>query len=168
MVDEREVKSRTRVKREMEARQALGERLIDLPDARLVKLALPEDLLEAIRLARRLTKRGALRRQRQYIGVLMRSLDIEPIERALAETDHHRELEKRAFHRAERCRDRLIEGDASCFEELITEYPRMDIQHLRSLVRNACRETAAGKPPRSSRLVFRFLTDLFSSTEAPS
>jgi len=168
MGEAREARSRTQVKREMEARQALGERLIELPEARVERLGLPGELLEAIRLARRLTKRGALRRQRQYIGVLMRSLDIEPIERALAETDHHRELEKRRFHRAERCRDRLVEGDQSCFEELITEFPQMDIQHLRSLVRNALREAEAGKPPRSSRLIFRFLTDLFSSTEAPS
>lgn len=168
MGEEREVRSRTQIKREMETRQALGERLIQLPDSRLEKLGLPGELLEAIRLARRLTRRGALRRQRQYIGVLMRSLEIEPIERALAETDHHHELGKHRFHKAERCRDRLIEGDSSCFEELITEYPLMDIQHLRSLVRNARKEAAAGKPPRSSRLVFRFLTDLFSSTEAPS
>ncbi len=167
--EESEQKSRTQQKREVEAKQALGVRLIALPDSRLEKLSLPSELLEAIRLAKRLTKRGALRRQRQFIGVLMRSLDTGPIEQALAGLDHKRELEKRQFHRAEEYRDRLQAGDNSCFEELITGFPNIDIQHLRSLVRNAGREEAAGKPPRAARLIFRYLTELFSTgeTETP-
>lgn len=168
MDDELEIKSRTQIKHEVEAKQKLGLRLAELPDSRLEKLDLPAELLEAIRLYRRLTKRGALRRQRQFIGVLMRSLETGPIERALAELDHNRELEKRQFHRAEECRDRLLAGDNSCLEALISEYPLMDIQHLRGLVRNAGREAEAGKPPRSTRLIFRYLTSLFSTKDDPS
>ena len=168
MEDELEIKSRTRIKREVEAKQALGLRLAELPDSRLERLDLPTELLEAIRLYRRLTKRGALRRQRQFIGVLMRSLETGPIEQALAELDHRRELEKRQFHRAEECRDRLLAGDNSCLEELIAEYPLVDIQHLRGLVRNAGREAEAGKPPRSARLIFRYLAGLFSAEEEPA
>jgi ribosome-associated protein len=167
MDDEQEPKSRSQLKREVEEKQALGERLIELPDSRLAKLGLPEELLEAIRLARRLTKRGALKRQRQFIGVLMRSLETGPIERAMAELDHRRELEKEKFHRAEQCRDRLLAGDNSCLEELIAEFPRVDIQHLRGLVRNAGREEAAAKPLRASRLIFRYLSDLFTSQVEP-
>ncbi len=168
MDDEMEVKSRSQLKREVEAKQVLGLRLADLPDDRLEKLGLPPELLEAIRLYQRSTKRGALKRQRQYIGVLMRSLETEPLERALAELDHNRELERRQFHRAEQCRDRLLEGDPACLEELINEFPEADIQHLRRLVRNAGREAEAGKPPRSSRLIFRYLADLFSTVREPS
>lgn len=168
MGDELEAKSRTQLKHEVEQKQGLGLRLAELPGSRLEKLDLPQELLEAIRLYRRLTKRGALRRQRQFIGVLMRSLETAPIERALAELDHHRELEKRQFHQAEQYRDRLLAGDTSCLEELIAEFPQVDVQHLRGLVRNAGREEAAGKPPRSSRLIFRYLTELFGSGEKPS
>jgi len=53
--------------------------------AQLRQLALPESLLEAILEAQRLRSRVALARQRQYIGRLMREVDSEPIERALAE-----------------------------------------------------------------------------------
>jgi ribosome-associated protein len=168
MDDELEIKSRSQVKREVEAKQQLGLRLADIADARLEKLGLPPELLEALRLYRRLTKRGALRRQRQYIGVLMRTLETAPIERALAELDHNRELEKRRFHRAVQCRDRLLEGDDACLEELIDGFPDVDIQHLRALVRNAGREAEAGKPPRSTRLIFRYLTDLFSAANDPA
>lgn len=165
MCDEQEIKSRTQLKREVEAKQALGERLIALPYSRLEKLDLPEELLEAIRLAQRLTKRGALKRQRQYIGALMRSLETGPIERAMADLDYIREQDRRRQHRAEQCRERLLEGDTSCLEELITEFPGMDVQHLRSLVRNAGKEAEADKPPRSARLIFRYLTELFSAGE---
>jgi ribosome-associated protein len=168
MHDEQEPKSRTQLKREMEARQELGERLVDLPRAKLEKLDLPDELLEAIDLAQRLTKRGALKRQRQYIGVLMRSLDAGPIERAMAAMDQGREQEARLQHRAEQCRDRLLAGDDGCLQELINEFPDIDIQHLRGLVRNAGRETEAGKPPRSARLLFRYLRELFSTGESKS
>jgi len=167
MYDDQEPKSRTQVKREVEAKQALGERLIELPRSQLDKLDLPGELLEAIALAQRLTKRGALKRQRQYIGVLMRTLDTGPIERSMAALDQGREQEKQRFHRAEQCRDRLLAGDDGCLHELITEFPDIDIQHLRGLVRNAGREAEAARPPRSARLIFRYLSELFAGGEEP-
>jgi len=53
--------------------------------AQLRALQLPETLLEALLEAQRLRSRVALARQRQYIGRLMREVDAEPLERALAE-----------------------------------------------------------------------------------
>ena len=76
--------SRSARKRQAEAMQKLGVRLIELKEGELVALALPEPLQEAVREARRLRGRGALARQCQYIGKLMRDIDPEPIERALA------------------------------------------------------------------------------------
>jgi ribosome-associated protein len=76
--------SRSARKRQAEALQKLGVRLIALKSNELVALSLPEPLLEAVREAQRLRDRGALSRQRQYIGKLMREVDPEPIEKALA------------------------------------------------------------------------------------
>ena len=75
--------SRSARRRAAEHRQKLGVRLISLREAQLRPLALPAELLEALREARRLRGQSALARQRQYIGRLMRTLDPEPIERAL-------------------------------------------------------------------------------------
>ena len=75
--------SRSARKRAAETMQKLGVRLIGLRHEALQPLALPEELLEAIREARRLRGQSALARQYQYIGRLMRDLDPEPIERAL-------------------------------------------------------------------------------------
>jgi len=80
-LDERPSKSSR--KRAAHAAQALGERLIALKESDLVRLPLPESLLDAVREARRIKARGGLSRQKQYIGKLMRDLDTAAIEDAL-------------------------------------------------------------------------------------
>jgi ribosome-associated protein len=65
------------------AAQAFGEKLITLREADLVKLELPEPLLAAVREARGIRARGGLARQKQYIGKLMRDIDLAPLEKAL-------------------------------------------------------------------------------------
>lgn len=76
--------SKSARKRAYLALQQLGEELITLRDTDLETVPLDEDLLEAVLEARRIRKRGALRRQKQYIGKLMGRLDDpEPIRQAL-------------------------------------------------------------------------------------
>ncbi len=76
--------SKSARKRAYLALQQLGEELITLRDDDLETVPLDEDLLEAVHEARRIRKRGALRRQKQYIGKLMGRLDDpEPIRQAL-------------------------------------------------------------------------------------
>jgi ribosome-associated protein len=76
-------KSRTQKKNEDRALQRLGEQLVALPVGRLEAMELPDELLAAIELARKIRSHGARRRQIQYIGVLMRHIDPQPIETAL-------------------------------------------------------------------------------------
>jgi 5-(carboxyamino)imidazole ribonucleotide mutase len=76
--------SKSAMKRAALAAQKLGEALILLKDADLDALKLPERLCEAIRQARRIRSRAAGARQRQYIGKLMRAIDLLPIQAALA------------------------------------------------------------------------------------
>ena len=76
--------SKSAQKRAYLALQKLGEELITLRETDLETVPLDEDLLEAVHEARRIRKRGALRRQKQYIGKLMGRLDDpEPIRQAL-------------------------------------------------------------------------------------
>jgi ribosome-associated protein len=82
--------SKSARKREAHSLQKLGEHLATLKESELAQLPLPEVLLEALREAKRLKQRGALHRQRQYIGKLMRDIELEPLEAALAAiTDRH-------------------------------------------------------------------------------
>jgi ribosome-associated protein len=75
--------SKSARKREAIALQKLGERLVKMRPEDLATLPLTEPLVEAITEARRLTSRGALGRQHQYIGKLMRGEDIEALDAAL-------------------------------------------------------------------------------------
>ena len=71
--------SKTKLKAEADAQQDIGVKLTTLPSNKLAQLDLPERLLDAIKEANRITSNGALRRQRQYIGTLMREIDVTPI-----------------------------------------------------------------------------------------
>jgi len=83
-----EPKSKTQLKHEMLMLQALGEKLVKLKREQLAKIPLDEQLLTAIYEAQAIKSRGALRRQLQYIGRLMRDRDAIPIQTAFAKLHH--------------------------------------------------------------------------------
>lgn len=148
--------SKTRRKQEALALQALGEKLVRLSEEALFRLDLPELLRAAVLQARNLRAHGALRRQMQYIGKLMRSLDADSIAAQLAVLHGESDAAKAHFHAIERWRDRLIDDDAA-LTDWLAAHPDSDAQHLRQLIRNARKEIAQGKPPRASRALFRVL-----------
>lgn len=77
--------SKSARKREVIALQKLGEELITLKDSELQALQLHDELLDAVLEARRIKAHGALRRQKQYIGKLMRHIDPEPLRARLSQ-----------------------------------------------------------------------------------
>jgi len=151
--------SRSQLKRDAENAQAWGERLIKLNPEQLATLNLSDNLHEAILLAQRISSNGALRRQKQYIGKLMREEDLAPIEAQFAQWDNHSRLETARLHELERWRERLITADAA-LGELMQAYNNVDVQHVRNLVRNARKEQAANKPPKAARELFQYLRHL--------
>jgi ribosome-associated protein len=76
--------SKSARKREYIALQKLGEELITLKISELESLPLEDELREAVLEARQIKAHGALRRQKQYIGKLMRHIDPEPLKAELA------------------------------------------------------------------------------------
>lgn len=156
---EAEPLSKTRRKAAMDDLQEIGVKLIDLPKDKLAKLSLPERLLEAVQDAKRITANGAKKRQKQYIGSLMRDIDAAPIIDQLQRWEGKHTAEAAHFHQLERWRDRLLSEDAA-LSEFIKQYPHADSQQLRTLIRNGHREQAASKPPKSSRELFRLLREV--------
>ncbi len=150
--------SKTRRKAAMQTLQALGEELIALNRERLAQLDLPEALLDAVREAQRITSHGALARQKQYIGRLMRGINTASITERLERWKGTHQAENAHFHQLERLRARLLEGDAA-LAEYLRDHPAADSQQLRALIRNARKEAEAGKPHRSSRELFRLLRE---------
>ncbi|MBQ9579358.1 MAG: DUF615 domain-containing protein [Ottowia sp.] len=159
--------SKTARKAQSAALQALGERLVTLPAAQLDALQLPERLLAALDEARHIRDFGALRRQRQFIGRLMRQLDEEQLDaiRATFEARDATSAEHTALlHAAEGWRERLMQSDAA-LSEWLAQHPHSDAQRLRALLRQARKDAAAqqGSPtPQGSRAwreLFRLLRD---------
>lgn len=152
--------SKTKRKRAMDALQDLGGELVDLSNDQLKQLNLPDTLLIAVKDAKKLTNaRGAQKRQLQYIGRLMRDIDPEPIQ---AKMDEWKGVSKEAtikLHLLERWRERLLENE-SALGEFLASYPGVDVQYLRTLIRNAHKERDASKPPKSSRALFKLLREI--------
>lgn len=156
--------SKTRLKAEADAAQEIGRKLVELPKDKLKKLMLEESLMDAISEAKRITSNGAIRRQMQYIGRLMRETDLAPIVEQLQKWEGKHQEENARFHHMERWRSRLLEDDQA-LQDFIQAFPAVEVQQLRTLIRNAHKEAAAHKPPKSSRELFKLIRQVMEQAE---
>lgn len=152
--------SKSQLKREASALQALGERLVELSPAQLNRIPLSEALREAVVEAQRIRQRGGRRRQLQFIGKLMRQVDAEPIAAAVQALDAQGLRAAAAQRRVEQWRERLLAEGDTALAELLEACPEADRQQLRQAVRSARQEQQAGRPPRAQRALLRLLRDL--------
>ena len=156
--------SKSSLKREMHDLQALGAELVALSVDQLKKIDLPEDLRDAVRDAQRFTQHEAHRRQLQYVGKVMRTIDPAPIREALDEIKGLSAAATARMHALERLRTRFLE-DEKVIGEIAETWPQADLQHLRQLRRNALKEQQQGKPPRAYRELYRELRELQKAAE---
>jgi len=150
--------SKSQKKRDVEALQDMGALLVELPDAQFKRIVLPEELREAVAACRKITQNGALRRQKQFIGKLMRSVDPAPIQAQLDAFSGASAAETAKLHQAEKWRDKLI-ADNEALTLFLNTYPDTDATHLRQLIRNARDEAARSKPPKAFREIFRVIRE---------
>ena len=161
--EEQQPLSKTQRKQAMEDLQDLGEELVELSSDRIKKIDIPENLRDAVKAAQRMTRKDeAKRRQMQYIGKLMRSVDVDPIREALSLVRGESASETAKLHRLERLREELL-ADEKGLHEIATLFPSVDLQHLRSLRRAALKEREQNKPPRSYRAIFQLLKEIEQS-----
>lgn len=145
------------LKRQARDVQDLADRLIQAPEDLVAGLDLPEKLADAIALARRITSHGALLRQRQFVGKLMRGVDPEPIRKALEADAQAARLEAVQFRRAERWRDRLVDERNTAIREFLVEFPAAEAAELSQLVAAAAAERSTGKLAGAGRELFRWV-----------
>ena len=150
--------SKTARKRELHALQQLGEQLITLQDADLERLPLDEQLADAVSAARRMKSHGALRRQKQLIGKLMRNVDAEPIRQALAGIESRGNADKRLFAVAERWRDRVID-DGNDAVVAFRQETGADCDDLQVLVGELERAMSDRARKTVKRRIFRAIND---------
>jgi len=154
--------SKSQLKREMTALQKLGEELVAEPRDRVKRVPMPEDVRDAILECQQIKDHEGRRRQMQYVGKKMRSLDEDEIAAIQRTLDSWRGLSKAdtaAMHALERRREKLLKDD-NALTELLAQHPDLDVQQLRTLIRNARKEQAENKPPKAYREIFQILKQL--------
>lgn len=160
--------SKSELKRQSNELQKLGEQLIDAPRDRVKRVPMPDEVKDAILMAQTITNHEGRRRQLQYVGKMMRSLDEEEvavIQRTIESWKGTSKAEAAALHALERRREKLL-ADDKALTQLLGEHPELDAQHLRTLIRNARKEQAENKPPKAYREIFQILKDLAKAPKA--
>lgn len=164
--EEYERPSKSQRKREMTALQKIGEQLVNESPDRVKRTPMPENLRDAILECQRIRNHEGRRRQLQYIGKIMRSLDedtIAAINRTIESWKGLSKAETLFMHALENQREKLLASETT-LTEFLYKYPQADIQQLRTLIRNAKKETAAGKPPKAYREIYQLLKQIMTAS----
>lgn len=153
--------SKSAKKREADALKALGMQLAELSSSQLEELELPEKLATAVTAYQKITSNSAKRRQRQFIGGLLRN-DSEEADairaRYLALTEHDADA-KRVHHALENWRERLIADDGA-LTEFLNENSAASAQELRVLIRRARSAKDDKQRKLATRALYRKLADI--------
>ncbi|MGR8980960.1 MAG: ribosome biogenesis factor YjgA [Gammaproteobacteria bacterium] len=152
--------NKTRIKKEMAALFDLGEELSKLPSLQLNTFELPENIHKAVVDVSGMPHTGARKRLLKYIAGQLHKIDVEPILEKMARFKNKSAHAVREHHLAERWRDRLIKEGNDALTKFLDDYAGADNQRLRQLMRNAQKEAEALKPPKSSRILYRYLKDI--------
>lgn len=148
--------SKSELKRQMHALQALGAQLVELNCDQFARIDLPDELREAVEFAHRVTGREARRRHMQYLGKLMRQVDADAVTSAIERVTGESRAAVSLMHRAETWRDRLLDDDTA-LTAFVAEYPDAEVRWLRSAIRAARRERESQQPPKHARELYRRL-----------
>jgi ribosome-associated protein len=148
--------SKTKRKEQMNDLQDLGIELVKLSKDKLKQIDIPEYLLDAVKEAQKLTAHGAIKRQHQYIGKLMRKeIDAESLRRRLDYLNGDSILYTQIFHLSETWRDKLL-ADEQLLTEFVELYAQTDVTELRALIRMVKKEQELGQNKNFTQL-FRLI-----------
>ena len=159
--------SKSQRKREAQELVDLAKEIIAMTENRFKKLPLDEDLRSAIEFARSIKPYGARKRQLMTVGRMLRLRDNEDLLDAVNNFDQKNRQANARFHLIETWRDRLIEGSDQVLSELLEQAPAANVQTFRQMIRNAKKEATLGKPPSSSRKLFKLLRELDTQSPLP-
>ena len=146
--------SKSALKREYLELQRLGEQLIALTAEELADIGLDESLHDAVSEAGQIKSHGALRRQKQLIGKLMRNIDPSPVRAALERLQHREKASKAEFRQAEQWRDRIANEGTTALEAFFGQVGKRDAQ-LESLVMDLGRAPNEQVRKHIRRRIFR-------------
>ena len=160
--------SKSQRKRDAHELLDLAKKLIAMPESRLKRMPMDDDLREEIEFARSIRAHGARKRQLMTVGKMLRKRDTEELIDAVNGIDQKNRQVNARFHHVETWRDRLVEGTDQELSELLEQSPDINVQTLRQLIRNAKKEAQLGKPPAASRKLFKLLREADQRSPLPA
>lgn len=152
--------SKSQIKRDMLALQALGSQLLDMKPKDWEQFPLGDTVLAALQESIRIKEKTARKRHKRRLGKLLRGEDLETINMLFERLDHQQQESNQRYHRLEKWRDRLILGGQGEITEFLEQTPNADRQHLNQLLRLVKKENDLNKPPAASRKLFKYLREL--------
>jgi len=160
---EEHLKSKTQLKKEADDVQTLGVEIAQLPKQKITSLSLPDDAKEAIIFYQNIKKNSAKRRQAQYIGKILRGLDLSQVIEELNVIKNISKLRIKLEHEAERWREKLISSPAA-LDEFINQY-QPDISNLNQTISNARKESLADKKSKNYRNLYRLILESIQKSD---
>lgn len=158
--------SKTRMKKQMHDLQDLAVHLTTLNAEQFAQMPLSSEMRRAVEETKNIKKNEALRRHYQFLGKLMRSEDHDAIAAAISGIKEEQDRLARLFHVMEQWRDDLIKGEQEVMERFFNEFPLVDRQEMRHLVRSAKGAAGSQQAPTHARKLFRFIRDAVAGRNA--
>lgn len=134
----------------------LAKRLVDSKPSVLADLALPDDVLASVAVARGF-ERGARVRELRRVVALLRSHGIVSLDAMERDAGRMRRQRTAREHTYEAWRERLMSEGDRALAELVAQHPAADAQRLRQLVRQARRDPGSDKTKQTLRTVLRLV-----------
>ncbi len=158
--------NKTLIKKQIGAIFAIAEEICELSAAHIAEFNLPESIEKALVDAGKMGRNSARKRLLKYITGQLRNLDTDAVQEKLARMKNRSAHGVREHHQAEHWRDLLLADTGNkALTQLISEFPAADSQHLRQLQRNAQKEAKEDKPPKSARLLYKYVKELISDAD---
>lgn len=154
--------NKSQIKRDIAKITRIAEELIQLSDLQLVAMELAANIENAIVDAKKMSPtKPARKRQLKFITAQLKLIELNTVIESLDRLKTKSAYGVREYHQAEQWRDKLMTEDSNdALTEFLKQFPSADRQHLRQLQRNAQKEAKAEKPPKSARILHKYLKEL--------
>jgi ribosome-associated protein len=153
------VVSKTELKKDSKKIQQFGRKISELTINNIEAFKFPLNIYEAVIGLKNLKSNSAKKRQVQYLGKLLREIDLTDAFLVMKQLKVSSQKEIQRNHIIEGWRDKLLSNNNS-ITEFVDEYPKIDRQSLRQTISNAQKEKKEDKGPKYSRQLFKLIKDI--------
>tara|TARA_B100000787_G_C16170719_1_gene286353 strand:+ start:330 stop:830 length:501 start_codon:yes stop_codon:yes gene_type:complete len=157
--DKNSVVSKTELKKDSKKIQQFGRKISELTMNNIEAFKFPLNIYKATIELKNLKSNSAKKRQVQYLGKLLREIDLTDALIVMKQLKVSSQREIQRNHIIEGWRDKLLSNNES-ITEFVDEYPQIDRQSLRQAISNTQKEKKDNKPPKYSKQLFKLLKDI--------